>query len=251
MPVIETERLTRVYRLGGELVHALSEVTLSVAAGEFTAIMGPSGSGKSTFMNVLGCLDRPTSGTYRLDGEVVSELNADALAAVRNRRIGFVFQQFNLLERLHALGNVELAMIYAAENRRRRLDKAAAALTRVGLAERLHHRPVELSGGQQQRVAIARALVNTPALLLADEPTGAVDSRTSLELMALFQELNREGTTVVIVTHDPDVACFASRVVYLSDGRVLSDRRQRPEDAAAELGALPVETKPDFVGAAT
>jgi putative ABC transport system ATP-binding protein len=247
MPLIETEGLTRVYRLGGEPVHALRGVTLSVAAGEFIAIMGPSGSGKSTFLHVLGCLDRPTSGTYRLNGETVSQLSADALAAVRNRKIGFVFQQFNLLERLDALRNVELAMIYAAENRRRRRDKAAAALARVGLAERLHHRPPQLSGGQQQRVAIARALVNTPALLLADEPTGALDSRTSLELLALFQELNREGTTVVIVTHDPDVAGFASRLVRFRDGRVLSDRQQRPVDAAPELVASPAETAAEFV----
>jgi putative ABC transport system ATP-binding protein len=250
MPLIEAEQLTRVYWLGGEAVHVLREVTLSVAAGEFTAIMGPSGSGKSTFMYVLGCLDRPTSGSYQLDGETVSGMSPDALAAVRNRKIGFVFQQFNLLERLDALGNVELAMIYAAEDRRRRRDKAAAALTRVGLAERLHHRPTQLSGGQQQRVAIARALVNTPRLLLADEPTGALDSRTSLELMALFQELNREGTTVVIVTHDPDVARFASRLVRLRDGRVLSDRRQRPVDAVVELAASPLENMPDFAEAA-
>jgi putative ABC transport system ATP-binding protein len=250
MPLIEAEQLTRVYWLGGEAVHVLREVTLSVAVGEFTAIMGPSGSGKSTFMNVLGCLDRPTSGSYRLDGEKVSGMSPDALAAVRNRKVGFVFQQFNLLERLDALGNVELAMIYAAEDRRRRRDKAAAVLTRVGLAERLHHRPTQLSGGQQQRVAIARALVNTPRLLLADEPTGALDSRTSLELMALFQELNREGTTVVIVTHDPDVARFASRLVRFRDGRVLSDRQQRPVDAVVELAASPVEIMPDFVGAA-
>ena len=250
MPLIEAEQLTRVYWLGGEAVHVLREVTLSVAVGEFTAIMGPSGSGKSTFMNVLGCLDRPTSGSYRLDGETVSEMSPDALAAVRNRKVGFVFQQFNLLERLDALGNVELAMIYAAEDRRRRRDKAAAALTRIGLAERLHHRPTQLSGGQQQRVAIARALVNTPRLLLADEPTGALDSRTSLELMALFQELNREGTTVVIVTHDPDVARFASRLVRFRDGRVLSDRQQRPVDAVVELAASPVEIMPDFVEAA-
>ena len=250
MPLIEAEQLTRLYWLGGEAVHVLREVTLSVAVGEFTAIMGPSGSGKSTFMNVLGCLDRPTSGSYRLDGETVSGMSPDALAAVRNRKVGFVFQQFNLLERLDALGNVELAMIYAAEDRRRRRDKAAAALTRIGLAERLHHRPTQLSGGQQQRVAIARALVNTPRLLLADEPTGALDSRTSLELMALFQELNREGTTVVIVTHDPDVARFASRLVRFRDGRVLSDRQQRPVDAVVELAASPVEIMPDFVEAA-
>jgi putative ABC transport system ATP-binding protein len=250
MPLIEAEQLTRVYWLGGEAVHVLREVTLSVEVGEFTAIMGPSGSGKSTFMNVLGCLDRPTSGSYRLDGETVSGMSPDALAAARNRKVGFVFQQFNLLERLDALGNVELAMIYAAEGRRRRRDRAAAALTRVGLAERLHHRPTQLSGGQQQRVAIARALVNRPRLLLADEPTGALDSRTSLELMALFQELNREGTTVVTVTHDPDVARFASRLVRLRDGCVLNDRQQRPVDALVELAASPVEIMPDFAEAA-
>jgi putative ABC transport system ATP-binding protein len=249
MPLIETEQLTRVYRLGNEAVHALREVTLSVAAGEFTAIMGPSGSGKSTFMNVIGCLDRPTSGSYRLDGEQVSGMSPDALAAVRNRKIGFVFQQFNLLERLDALGNVELAAIYAAEDRRQRRDKAAAALTRVGLAERLHHRPTQLSGGQQQRVAIARALANTPRLLLADEPTGALDSRTSLELIALFQELNSEGTTVVVVTHEADVARFASRLVRFRDGRVLSDRLQCPVGAAAELVASPVEIMPDVAEA--
>jgi putative ABC transport system ATP-binding protein len=250
MPLIETEQLTRVYRLGDEAVHALREVTLSVAAGEFTAIMGPSGSGKSTVMNVIGCLDRPTSGSYRLDGKEVSGMSPDALAAVRNRNIGFVFQQFDLLERLDALGNVELAAIYAGEDRRRRREKAAAALTRVGLAERLHHRPTQLSGGQQQRVAIARALVNAPRLLLADEPTGALDSRTSLELMGLFQELNREGTTVIVVTHEPDVARFASRLVRFRDGRVLSDRRQRPINAAAELVARPVEIMPDVAEAA-
>jgi putative ABC transport system ATP-binding protein len=250
IPFIETEQLTRTYRLGGESVHALREVTLSVAAGEFIAIMGPSGSGKSTFMNVLGCLDRPTSGSYRLDGEKVSGMSPDTLASVRNRKIGFVFQQFNLLDRLDSLGNVELAMIYAAEKRRRRRDRAAAVLARVGLAERLHHRPTQLSGGQQQRVAIARALANTPGLLLADEPTGALDSRTSLELMALFQELNREGITVVIVTHDPDVARFASRLVRFHDGSVLGDTQQHVADAVAELAAHPVEIMPDFVAAA-
>jgi putative ABC transport system ATP-binding protein len=251
MPLIETEHLSRVYRLGDEAVHALREVTLSVAAGEFTAIMGPSGSGKSTSMNVLGCLDRPTSGVYRLDGDEVLGMSPDALAAVRNRKIGFVFQQFNLLGRLHALGNVELAMIYAGENRRRRRDKAAAALTRVGLAERLNHRPRELSGGQQQRVAIARALVNTPRLLLADETTGALDSRTSLELMALFQEVNSEGMSVVVVTHEPDVARFASRLVRFRDGRLLSDTRQRPISAAVELAARPVAILHDRAEVAT
>jgi putative ABC transport system ATP-binding protein len=237
MALIETTRLTRLYRLGGETVTALAEVSLSVEAGDFVAVMGPSGSGKSTFMNVLGCLDRPDAGVYTLDGEKVSGLGGDALAAVRNRKIGFVFQQFNLLDRLDALGNVELPMLYAGIERRRRREQAAAALTRVGLAERLHHRPTQLSGGQQQRVAVARALVNSPKVLLADEPTGALDSRTSLELMALFQALNRDGATVIVVTHEPEVARFASRLVRFRDGRVVGEARQRPADAAVELAA--------------
>jgi putative ABC transport system ATP-binding protein len=239
--LIETERLVRRYELGGETVVALADISLSVETGDFVAVMGPSGSGKSTFMNVVGCLDRPTSGSYRLDGQEVSRLNPDALAAVRNRKIGFVFQQFNLLDRQDALGNVELPMIYAAADRRTRRERAAKALRRVGLGERLYHRPTQLSGGQQQRVAVARALVNDPKMLLADEPTGALDSRTSLELIALFQELNRDGMTVVVVTHEPDVARFAARVVRFLDGRVLSDTRQRPADAAAELAAAVAE----------
>jgi putative ABC transport system ATP-binding protein len=239
--LIETEKLVRRYELGGETVMALRDISLSVETGDFVAVMGPSGSGKSTFMNVVGCLDRPTSGSYRLDGQEVSRLNPDALAAVRNRKIGFVFQQFNLLDRQDALGNVELPMLYAAAERRTRRDRAATALTRVGLGERLHHRPTQLSGGQQQRVAVARALVNEPKMLLADEPTGALDSRTSLELIALFQELNRDGMSVVVVTHEADVARFAARVVRFLDGRVVSDTRQRPADAAAELAAALAE----------
>jgi len=248
MPLIEIEKLTRLYHLGDETVHALLDVDLKVDSGEFVAVMGPSGSGKSTFMNVVGCLDRPTSGTYRLDGETVSAMNADALADVRNRKLGFVFQQFNLLDRLDAMGNVELPMIYAGEDRAIRREKAAAALRRVGLGERLHHRPTQLSGGQQQRVAIARALVNTPKMLLADEPTGALDSRTSVELMALFQQLNREGATIIVVTHEPDVARYATRLVRFKDGRVLSDAKQRPADAAKELEEL--QPAPEFAGAA-
>ncbi len=243
MKLIETEKLTRLYRLGAETVTALLDVTLAIEAGDFVAVMGPSGSGKSTFMNVIGCLDRPTAGRYWLDGELVSSLDGDALAAVRNRKIGFVFQQFHLLDRLDALANVELPMIYAGEDRKIRRDRAAAALARVGLGERVHYRPTQLSGGQQQRVAIARALVNAPKVLLADEPTGALDSRTSIELMALLQDLNREGTTVVIVTHEVDIATYAKRLVRFLDGRVVGDSRQPQADARAQLAATKAAAK--------
>jgi putative ABC transport system ATP-binding protein len=233
VPLIAVHGLTRTYVMGTERVAALAGVTAEVARGEFVAVMGPSGSGKSTFMNVLGCLDRPDSGSYRLDGEEVSRLGSDALAAIRNRRIGFVFQSFNLLPRLDAAGNVALPMVYAGVDRAARLRRASEVLAQVGLAERAHHRPAQLSGGQQQRVAIARALVNRPALLLADEPTGALDSRTSAEIMALFQDLNRSaGITVVLVTHEPDVAAYAGRVLSFLDGRLIEDRRQVPQEAA-------------------
>jgi len=200
--------------------------------------MGPSGSGKSTFMNMIGCLDRPTSGGYRLAGEDVAHMSTDELAAVRNRRIGFVFQQFNLLPRTSALENVELPLIYAGVKPAERHQRAAAKLALVGLASRADHHPAQLSGGQQQRVAIARALVNEPALILADEPTGALDSRTSVEIMALLQQLNKAGMTIVLVTHEHDVANYAGRLITFRDGRVKADERQVPRDAVADLAAL-------------
>ncbi|HEV7264366.1 MAG TPA: ABC transporter ATP-binding protein [Falsiroseomonas sp.] len=235
MPLVETEGLTRHYPAGDGVVAALQAVTLAIAPGAFVAAMGPSGSGKSTFLNLVGCLDRPTRGTYRLMGEDIGTLSADRLAELRSRRLGFVFQSFNLLPRVDALGNVELPMVYRGVPRRARRDRAAEALELVGLGERMHHRPTQLSGGQQQRVAIARALVNGPDLLLADEPTGALDSRTGLEIMALFQELNRAGVAVLMVTHDAEVAAFASRTLRFRDGRLVGDARQAPRDAAAAL----------------
>ena len=238
MALIEVKDICRTYRMGTETVTALDGVSLGIDEGEFLAVMGPSGSGKSTFMNVIGCLDRPSSGVYRLAGEEVSALTTAQLAGVRNRRIGFVFQQFNLLQRADALANVELPMIYAGVDRAERRRRAQEALARVGLAERAHHRPLELSGGQQQRVAIARALVNNPAVLLADEPTGALDSRTSLDIMLLFQQLNRQGVTVIIVTHEEEVASYARRVVRFRDGRVVGDVVQTPADPALELARL-------------
>ncbi|MBP2304281.1 ABC transporter ATP-binding protein [Azospirillum melinis] len=236
-PLITVERLTRHYRMGPQIVHALDDVSVVIHRGEFVAVMGPSGSGKSTFMNLLGCLDRPDSGTYRLDGQEVAGqegtgLSSDALAAVRNRSIGFVFQSFNLLPRQTALDNVMLPMVYAGVGHAQRVERALTALDSVGLRERARHRPTQLSGGQQQRVAIARALVNDPLLLLADEPTGALDTVTSLEIIGLFQRLNRCGITIVLVTHEPEVARFAGRVLNFRDGRLIDDVNQTPEAAA-------------------
>jgi putative ABC transport system ATP-binding protein len=223
--VIHIEGLRREYEMGAERVLALRGLTLTIRRNEYVAIMGPSGSGKSTLMNLLGCLDTPTGGTYWLSGQEVSRLSDDALARVRNQEIGFVFQTFNLLPRASALHNVELPLIYAGVGARERRQRAEEALTRVRLADRMHHRPNELSGGQRQRVAIARALVNKPSLLLADEPTGNLDSQTSDEIMQVFGELHRQGQTIVVVTHEPSIAAHALRTVVLRDGQLDSDTR--------------------------
>lgn len=221
--VIRVEQLTKNYILGRNVVRALRGVNLEVKQGEFVALMGPSGSGKSTFMNLLGCLDQPTGGTYLLDGVAVSKMSVNALADVRNQKIGFVFQSFNLLSWMTALDNVELPLVYAGLPRAERLRRAELALALVGLKARASHRPAELSGGQQQRVAIARALVTSPSLFLADEPTGNLDSQTSIQIIAILQELNARGLTVVLVTHEPDIASYAKRQVKFRDGRVVDD----------------------------
>jgi putative ABC transport system ATP-binding protein len=235
-PVIQVSELSRDYSRGSSVVHALHSVSLQVHAGEFVAVMGPSGSGKSTFMHLLGCLDRPTSGAYLLDGEEVTRLSPTELADLRSRKLGFIFQGFNLLPRMNALENVALPMVYAGVPATVRERRALVALEAVGLGARTHHRPNEMSGGQQQRVAIARALVNGPSLILADEPTGNLDSRTSVEIMAILQRLNRTGATIVLVTHEPDIAAHCSRTVVFKDGVVQSDHRNpRVVSAAATL----------------
>jgi putative ABC transport system ATP-binding protein len=241
--VIEIKDLVKDYRVGEMLVHVLKGISFKIERGDFVSIMGPSGSGKSTLMNILGCLDKPTSGTYMLDGISVGNLNRDQLAEIRNKKIGFVFQQFNLLARTSAAENVELPMMYTDASARERRERAMKALLAVGLAGREEHQPSQLSGGQQQRVAIARSLVNDPSIILADEPTGALDSRTSIEIMAIFQRLNREkGITMIVVTHDPDVATYSNRSVHFKDGRLrLDERLAHPRDAHQDLEQLPAE----------
>src|SRR5215470_1556340 len=221
--LIDIRDITKVYDMGEERVRALDGVTLSVAKGEYIAIMGPSGSGKSTLMNLIGCLDTPTAGSYVLNGREVAKMTDDELAAIRNQEIGFVFQTFNLLPRTTALQQVELPLVYSGVPRKDRRDRARAALDAVGLTERMHHHPSELSGGQRQRVAVARALINDPSILLADEPTGNLDSQTGAEIMALFDELNRRGNTIVLVTHEEDIAAHARRIVRLKDGKITDD----------------------------
>jgi putative ABC transport system ATP-binding protein len=234
-PLIETQQLSKEYSLGDHVVHALRGVSVTIGAGEMVAVMGPSGSGKSTFMTILGCLDTPTTGRYLLEGRDVSGLDDDELSTIRNRRIGFVFQQFNLLPRITAQGNVEMPLLYRDMPARERREQARRKLEVVGLGDRAEHRPAQLSGGQQQRVAIARALVNDPILLLADEPTGNLDTRTSTEIMAVVQALHRTGLTTVLVTHEPDIAQYAQRILSFRDGELVDDEpvRDRREARAA------------------
>lgn len=236
--MLRIEEISKVFYTGGNELYALREVSLTVNSGEFVAIMGSSGSGKSTFMNILGCLDRPTSGHYYLDGIDVTSLDENQLSRVRNQKIGFVFQSFNLLPRATALRNVELPMLYAGISRNERKNRAVDALTQVGLQNRLEHKPNQLSGGQKQRVAIARALVNRPAILLADEPTGNLDSGSSLEIMAIFQKLHQQGVTILLVTHEPDIAQYAERIVTFKDGKVIADEAVHERLIASALGEV-------------
>ena len=239
--LIHIDHLTKVYPLGEMEVHALRGVSVEIKNGEFLAIMGASGSGKSTFMNILGCLDKPTRGSYMLGDIDVSKLSRDELAHIRNAKIGFVFQGFNLLSRTSAIENAELPLLYCSMSNKERKDRAVAALDRVGLGDRIHHFPNQLSGGQQQRVAIARALVNDPSIVLADEPTGNLDSRTSVEVMGIFQELNNHGITVILVTHEPDIAQFAKRHIVFRDGKIRADKpNATPRVAAEVLKEMPV-----------
>jgi len=237
MPLIETRDLWKTYVMGDEEIHALKGVSIAIERGEYVAIMGPSGSGKSTLMNLIGCLDTPSKGTYLLNGKEVSQMNDNELARIRNEEIGFVFQTFNLLPRASALHNVELPLVYAGVAKKDRLERARAALEKVELTHRMNHRPNELSGGQRQRVAIARALVNNPSILLADEPTGNLDSKTGVEIMALFARLHSAGNTIIVVTHEADIAAYAHRVISIRDGQVEKDYRQEPHGATSHAHA--------------
>jgi len=240
--LIKAENLTKTYLLGEVEVHALRNISLSISKGEFVSIMGASGSGKSTFMNLLGCLDTPTKGKYFFEGIDVSNLNKDELANIRNKKIGFVFQNFNLLPRTSAIENVELPLFYTSLNNKERIERAKESLEKVGLAERMHHYPNQLSGGQQQRVAIARALVNNPSIILADEPTGNLDSHTSIEIMQLFQSLNKNGITIILVTHEPDIAQYSKRIITFRDGKIKSDVENKNfKIASEELKNIPLE----------
>jgi putative ABC transport system ATP-binding protein len=247
--IIEIKDLVKDFHLGQVPVHVLKGISFEIERGDFVSIMGPSGSGKSTLMNILGCLDTPTSGSYKLDGVSVGELESDQLAEIRNKKIGFVFQQFNLLARTSATENVELPLLYSDKPAGERHERAMKALLAVGLAGREDHQPSQLSGGQQQRVAIARSLVNDPRIILADEPTGALDSRIGIEIMAIFQRLNREeGITMIVVTHDPDIASYSNRNLHFKDGRLKRDERiEQPRDARKDLEHLPAEQQEEIV----